>query len=139
MQKLQNSAFAEFWDCTPVFALECFSAYGTGNLYPNSAQAEFGGFGSGLLVRYGFLGAKAGFGGFGLGLLVGQGFLGAKAGHSDRAGRRVEESFSALEKQGKLYFFKSSQTSRERRFGIEIFMLCANALCQNCKKLRFLR
>ena len=28
--------------------------------------------------------------------------------------RRVEESFSALVKQGKLYFFKSSQTSRER-------------------------
>ena len=30
--------------------------------------------------------------GFGLGLLVRQGFLGAKAGHSDRAVRRVEES-----------------------------------------------
>ena len=38
--------------------------------------------------------------------LVSWGFLGAKAGHSDRAARRVEESFSALEKQGKLYFLK---------------------------------
>ena len=28
-QKLQNSAFAEFWDSMPVLALECFSAYGT--------------------------------------------------------------------------------------------------------------
>ena len=42
-----------------VLALECFSAYETGNLYPNSAQAEFGGFGLRLLVGQGFLGAKA--------------------------------------------------------------------------------
>ncbi|MBO8457279.1 MAG: hypothetical protein IAA81_03515 [Spirochaetes bacterium] len=33
------------------------------------------GFGLGLLVRQGFLGAKAGFGGFGLGLLVSRGFF----------------------------------------------------------------
>ena len=111
----------------------------TGIFFPEFSSAEFGGFGSGLLVRYGFLDAKAGFVGFGSRLLVSQGFLGAKAGHSDRAARRVEESFSALVKQGKTYFFKSSQTSRERRFGIEILMPCANALCQNCKKLRFLR
>ena len=37
------------------------------------------GFGLGLLVSRGFLGAKAGFGGFGLGLLVSQGFFDAKA------------------------------------------------------------
>ena len=60
VQKLQNSAFAEFWDCTPVLALECFSAYGTGGLYPNSAQGEFWGFGLRLLISQGFLGAKAG-------------------------------------------------------------------------------
>ena len=65
-QKLQNSAFAEFWDCTPVFAFE------TGIF--------FRGFGLGLLVRQGFLGAKAGFVGFGLGLLVSSGFFNAKAG-----------------------------------------------------------
>ena len=78
--------------------------------------------------------------------------------------RRVEESFSALVKQGKLYFFKSSQTSRERRafasgnsclsnspvqklqnsafaeFWDSMPVSCfTNALCQNCKKLRFLR
>ena len=57
----------------PVLALEL------GTLFPNSAQAEFGGFGSGLLVRYGFLDAKAGFGGFGSQLLVSWGFLCAKA------------------------------------------------------------
>ena len=62
--------------------------------------------------------------------LVSWGFLGAKAGRPDRAARRVEESFSALEKQGKLYFFKSSQTSRERRFG----SLCNQVLP---KTLRF--
>ena len=38
------------------------------------------GFGSGLLVSGGFLGAKAGFGGFGLWLLVSSGFFDAKAG-----------------------------------------------------------
>ena len=64
------------------------------------------GFGLGLMVSSGFLGAKAGFVGFGLRVLVSSGFLCAKAGHSDRAVRRVEESFSALEKQGKLYFLK---------------------------------
>ena len=48
-------------------------------------------------------------------------------------------AFAALVKQGKTYFFKSSQTSRERRFGTETVLSCANALCQNCKKLRFLR
>ena len=69
--KLQNSAFAEFWDCLPDF------------LWRNLVFA--------------------------------------------------------LEKQGKTYFFKSSQTSRESRFGIENTLSCANALCQNCKKLRFLR
>ena len=37
------------------------------------------GFGLGLLVSRGFLGAKAGFGGFGLGLLVSRGFFDAKA------------------------------------------------------------
>ena len=52
------------------------------------------------MVSNGFLGAKAEFGGFGARLLVGQDFLGAKAGHSDQ------------------------------RFGIEILMLCANALCK---------
>ena len=36
-----------------------FSAYGTGNLLPNSAKAGFGGFGLRLLVRQGFLDAKA--------------------------------------------------------------------------------
>ena len=49
-----------------------------------------------------------------MGRLVSWGFLCAKAGHSDRAVRRVEESFSSLVKQGKTYFFKSSQTLRER-------------------------
>ena len=53
MQKLQNSAFAEFWDCTPVLALEL------GTLFPNSAQAEFAGFGSRRLIGQGFLDAKA--------------------------------------------------------------------------------
>ena len=38
------------------------------------------GFGLGLLVRQGFLGAKAGFGGLGLRFLIRNGFLGAKAG-----------------------------------------------------------
>ena len=50
-QKLQNSAKPNSGDCLPVSALECFSAYGTGNLFPNSAQAEFGGFGSRLLAK----------------------------------------------------------------------------------------
>ena len=36
-----------------------------------------------------------------------------------------------LEKQGKLYFLQSSQTLRERRFGIEKAISCATALCQN--------
>ena len=62
-----------------VLALECFSAFETGNLYPNSAQAEFVGFGSQRLVRYGFLDAKAEFGGFGSWLLESHGFLCAKA------------------------------------------------------------
>ena len=45
----------------------------------------------------------------------------------------VAQSFAlaAFKKAGKFYFFKSSQTSRERGFGIEILMSCANALCQN--------
>ena len=47
--------------------------------------------------------------GFGLGLLGGQGFIGAKASHPDQ------------------------------RFGTETALPCANALCQNCKKLCFLR
>ena len=41
-QKLQNSAFAEFWDSMPVLALECFSAYGTGVLVSEFSSAEFG-------------------------------------------------------------------------------------------------
>ena len=53
VQKLQNSAYAEFWDGLPVLALEL------GTLFPNSAYAEFGGFGLWLLVRQGFLGVKA--------------------------------------------------------------------------------
>ena len=53
VQKLQNSAQAEFWDCTPVLALEL------GTLFPNSAQAGFGGFGLRLLVSSGFFDAKA--------------------------------------------------------------------------------
>ena len=40
--KLQNSAFAEFWDCLPVFALECFSANETGVFFPNSAPLNSG-------------------------------------------------------------------------------------------------
>ena len=44
---------AEFWESLPVLALEL------GTLFPNSAQAEFGSFGSRLLVRKGYLGAKA--------------------------------------------------------------------------------
>ena len=63
----------------------------------------FVGFGLGRLISQSFLGAKAGFVGFGLGRLVRQNYLGAKAGHSDQ------------------------------RFGIEILMLCANALCQNSR------
>ena len=50
-----NSAYAEFWDGLPVLALEL------GTLFTNSAQAGFVGFGSGLLVRQGFLGAQAEF------------------------------------------------------------------------------
>ena len=49
-----------------VFAMVCrfpswsvLSHLGAGTLFPNSAQAGFGGFGLGLLVRLGFLGAKA--------------------------------------------------------------------------------
>ena len=60
-QKLQNSAQAEFWDCTPVLA--------------NETGIFFRGFGARRLVRYGFLDAKA------------------------------------------------------ERFGVEILMPCANALC----------
>ena len=37
------------------------------------------GFGLGLLVRQGFLGAKAGFGGLGLRFLISRGFFDAKA------------------------------------------------------------
>ena len=44
----------------PLDPLCYVSLSGTGNLYPNSAQAEFVGFGLGLLVRQGFLDAKAG-------------------------------------------------------------------------------
>ena len=130
MQKLQDSACAEFLDGLPVSLLECFPAFGS--------RRAVSGFGLGLLVRQGFLGVKAPPGplslfcaiapgclhslslgrhdcfcdglpvsvlecflvfgtrravsGFGLGLLVSSGFLGAKAGHSDRAVRRVEES-----------------------------------------------
>ena len=53
VQKLQNSAQAEFWGSMPVDALEL------GTLFPNSAQAEFGGFGSRRLISQSFLGAKA--------------------------------------------------------------------------------
>ena len=42
-----------FCDSMPVLALEL------GTLFPNSAQAEFGGFGSRRLVSQSFLGAKA--------------------------------------------------------------------------------
>ena len=80
--KLQNSAKPNSWDCLPVFALECFSANETGVFFPEFSSAEFVGFGSRLLVRYGFLDAKAGFVGFGLGRLVRQSYLGAKAGLS---------------------------------------------------------
>ena len=48
VQKLKNSAKPNSWDGLPVLALEL------GNLFPNSAQAEFGGFDSQLLVRSGF-------------------------------------------------------------------------------------
>ena len=95
-----------FCDCTPVDALGCFFVYGTGNLFSNSAQAEFGSFGSRLLVSWGFLGAKAPldplcyvslsgtgnlypnsaqaeFVGFGSWLLVSWGILDAKAGRFD--------------------------------------------------------
>ena len=41
------------WDNMPVLALEL------GTLFPNSAKAGFGGFGLGLLIGQGFLGAKA--------------------------------------------------------------------------------
>ena len=74
-----------------------------------------------------------------MGLLARLDFPSAKAGHPYRAVGEWKDLVFALVKQGKTYFLKSSQTSRERRFGIEILMLCANALCQNCKKLRFLR
>ena len=59
------------------------SAFETGTMFPNSAKAGFGGFGSRLLVR--------------------QGFLGAKAGHSDRAVRQVEESCFGFLIAGGLY------------------------------------
>ena len=44
----------------PLDPLCYASLFGTGNLYPNSAQAEFGSFGLRRLVSWGFLGAKAG-------------------------------------------------------------------------------
>ena len=47
-----------FCGCLPVSLLECFLVFGT--------RRAVSGFGLGLLVSSGFLGAKAGFGGFGL-------------------------------------------------------------------------
>ena len=85
--KLKNSAKPNSGIVCRFSVLEYFSAFETGIF--------FRGFGSRLLVRYGFLDAKAGFVGFGLGRLVSNGFLCAKAGC-----RHMEESFSALEKQG---------------------------------------
>ena len=51
VQKLQNSACAEFWDGLPVSLLECFIAFGS--------RRAVSGFGLGFLVSRGFLGAKA--------------------------------------------------------------------------------
>ena len=59
LQRHKTAKSYAFCDCTPVDALGCFFVYGTGNLFSNSAQAEFGGFGLRLLVSNGFLGAKA--------------------------------------------------------------------------------
>ena len=66
------------------------------------------------MVRYGFLDAKAGFGGFGLRLLVRYGFLDAKAGHSDRAARRVEESYFGFGKARQTSLLKKRENLRER-------------------------
>ena len=92
-----------------------------------------------LLISQGFLGAKAPLqSGFAKDTV----FLSAKAQKLKNSAKQnswivclflVCTAFAALVKQGKTYFFKSSQTSRERRFGIEILMLCANALCQNLR------
>ena len=107
-QKAQEFCKAEFLNSMPVDALEL------GTLFPNSAQAEFGS--------------------FGLRLLISQGFLGAKAGHSDRAARRVEESFSALEKQGKLYFLKVVKYTGEGKptFSTRSFPLSLNPSPRPC-------
>ena len=104
------------------------------------AKAGFVGFGSRRLISQGFLGAKAdlwltAFGRSWLYRCQSRSFRptflpletpvlptalcqNSRIRHSPNSGtvRRnfMEESFSALEKQGKLYFFKSSQTSRER-------------------------
>ena len=53
VQKLQNSAYAEFLDSLPVSVLECFPAFGS--------RRSVSGFGLGLLVRQGFFDAKAFF------------------------------------------------------------------------------
>ena len=63
VQKLKNSAKQNSWRVCR------FSLWNSGAV---------SGFGLGLLVSRGFLGAKAGFGGFGLWLLIRNGFLGAK-------------------------------------------------------------
>ena len=63
-KKLKNSAKQNSWRVCR------FSLWNSGAV---------SGFGLGLLVSRGFLGAKAGFGGFGLWLLIRNGFLGAKA------------------------------------------------------------
>ena len=122
---------------------------------PNSAQAEFAGFGLRRLERNGFLCAKAGHSDqrFGIEILM----LCANAlcqnsriRHSPNSGT-VRRNFMAPEFYGDIFFcfgkarettllkkrqnllLKSSQTSRERRFGIEITLSCANALCQNLR------
>ena len=47
--------------------------------------------------------------------MVRNGFLGAKAGHSDRAVRRVEESFFGFGKAGETSLLKKRENLRERR------------------------
>ena len=121
--KTQEFCKAEFLDSTPVSALLCF--------FRQWNRRAASGFGSGLTVfdKKRLFRCQSppgppepccasfanGAGGlrpdlaWGLRFLIRNGFFDAKAGHSDQ------------------------------RFGIEILMLCINALCQNRKKLRFLR
>ena len=73
----------------PVSVLECFPAFGS----RRSAS------------------------GFGLGLLVRLGFLGAKAGHSDRAVRRVEESCFGFWKAKETALLKKRQKSAFSKAG----------------------